>query len=127
LAEPRFDTREGRLEHRDQVIDHVQRVLLGATSRAWEARLGEVGVACGAVNDVAGALSEPQTHARGLLVRNEHPVYGHYEHLRGPLPTRGRETLRPAPLLGEHTAEALSAIGYPAERIAELQELGIVS
>jgi len=127
LAEPRFDTREGRLEHRDEVIDRVQRVLLGATSQEWEARLGEVGVACGAVNSVAGALAEPQTHARGLVVQEEHPAYGRYEHLRGPLPTRGRESLGPAPLLGEHTAEALAAIGYAEARIAELRAAGVVS
>lgn len=127
LAEARFTTREGRLEHRDEVIDHVQRVLLSATSREWEARLGQVGVACGAVNDIAHALEEPQTRARGLLVRNEHPSYGRYEHVRGPLPTRGRDAVRPAPLLGEHTVEALTGIGYPAARIDELRVAGIVS
>ncbi len=89
-----------------------------------EARLGDVGVACGAVNRVADALSEPQTEARGLLLQNEHPAYGRYEHLRGPLPTRGRESLRPAPILGEHTEEALAAIGYTKARIAELRRGG---
>jgi crotonobetainyl-CoA:carnitine CoA-transferase CaiB-like acyl-CoA transferase len=127
LSEARFVTREGRLEHRDEVIDCVQRVLLGATSREWEARLGESGVACGAVNSVAEALAEPQTEARGLLVQNEHPAYGRYEHLRGPLPTRGRDTLRPAPVLGEHTLEALTGIGYTSASITALRAAGIVS
>jgi crotonobetainyl-CoA:carnitine CoA-transferase CaiB-like acyl-CoA transferase len=127
LADPRFTTREGRLEHRDEVIGHVQRVLLSATSHEWEVRLGEVGVACGAVNDIAHALTEPQTRARGLLVQNEHPSYGRYEHVRGPLPTRGRDTVRPAPLLGEHTVEALTGIGYPSARIDELRAAGIVT
>jgi len=127
LSEARFATREGRLEHRDEVIDRVQRLFLDATSREWEARLGEVGVACGAVNSVADALSEPQTAARGLLVQNEHPAYGRYEHLRGPLPTRARAALRPAPVLGEHTTEALTGIGYTTEHITELRAAGIVS
>ena len=95
LAEERFATREGRLEHRLELVDRLQRSFLGATSHEWEARLGAVGVACGAVNDVAGALAEPQTLARGLLVQNEHPDYGRYEHLRGPLPIRGRATVGP--------------------------------
>ena len=127
LADARFSTREGRFEHRDEVIAHVQRVLLTATGREWEARLGDAGVACGTVNDVAGALAEPQTAARGLLVQNEHPAYGRYEHLRGPLPSRGRATVRPAPLLGEHTVEALTEVGYAAARIEELRAAGIVS
>ena len=56
LSEGRLATREGRLEHRDEVIDRVQRAFLAATSREWEARLGEVGVACGALNSDAEAL-----------------------------------------------------------------------
>ena len=94
LASDQFATREGRLEHRDEVIAGVQRVLLTAPSREWEARLGEVGVACGTVNDVAGALVEPQTRARGLVVQSEHPAYGRYEHVRGPLPTLGTDAHR---------------------------------
>jgi crotonobetainyl-CoA:carnitine CoA-transferase CaiB-like acyl-CoA transferase len=105
----------------------VQEVLLAAPSREWEARLGAVGVACGTVNDVGAALDEPQTLARGLLVRDEHPAYGAYEHVRGPLPTRGREAVGPAPLLGEHTDEALIGLGYPAARIVALREAGIVA
>ena len=127
LASERFATREGRLAHRDEVIDGVQRVLLTASSHEWEARLDDVGVACGAVNDVGGALVEPQSRARGLVLQNEHPAYGRYEHVRGPLPTLGPSALRPAPLLGEHTAELLENLGYSPERVAALRDAGIIS
>jgi len=127
LASERFATREGRLAHRDEVIESVQRVLLTASSHEWEARLDDVGVACGAVNDVGGALVEPQSRARGLVLQNEHPAYGHYEHVRGPLPTLGPSALRPAPLLGEHTAELLEDLGYSPERVAALRDAGVVS
>ncbi len=126
LREERFATRQGRLEHRDEVVDRIQGMLLTAPGREWEQRFGAVGVACGVVNDVAGALAEPQTAARGLVVQSEHPVYGRYEHLRGPLPTQGRLTVRPAPLLGEHSTEALESLGYPPERVAALRDAGIV-
>ena len=119
-------TREGRLEHRSEVLDRIQRVFLTATGREWEKRLGEAGVACGVVNDVAGALTEEQTAARGLVVSTEHPAYGAYEHVRGPLPAQAPEQLRAAPLLGEHTADALEAVGYTPERIATLRAAGIV-
>jgi crotonobetainyl-CoA:carnitine CoA-transferase CaiB-like acyl-CoA transferase len=127
LANERFATREGRLAHRDEVIEGVQRVLLTASSREWEARLGDVGVACGAVNDVGGALVEPQSVARGLVLENEHRGYGHYEHVRGPLPTLGPDALRPAPLLGEHTTELLEELAYSPERVAALRDAGIIS
>jgi crotonobetainyl-CoA:carnitine CoA-transferase CaiB-like acyl-CoA transferase len=127
LAAEEFATRDGRLARRDEVVAHVQRVLLTASSREWESRLEAAGVACGAVNDVAGALREPQTHARGLVVQNEHPEYGRYEHVRGPLPTQARASVLPAPLLGEHTSEALARLGYVPARIAALREAGVVS
>jgi crotonobetainyl-CoA:carnitine CoA-transferase CaiB-like acyl-CoA transferase len=127
LRDPRLATRQGRFEHRDEVLDRVQEALLRAPGRDWEKRLGEAGVACGVVNDVAGALAEPQTAARGLVVRNEHPEYGAYEHVRGPLPTQATDGLRPAPVLGEHTTEALAALGYPPERIDTLREAGVVT
>src|SRR5262245_12610682 len=127
LADARFATREGRLARRDQVIARVQELLLRDTSQAWEERLGAVGVACGAVNDVGGALGEPQTRARGLVVQNDHPAYGRYEHVRGPIPTQARDDVAPAPLLGEHTDDALRALGYSADRIAQLRAAGIVT
>jgi formyl-CoA transferase len=70
---------------------------------------------------------EPQTLARGLLVESEHPVYGRYEHVRGPLPTQGTTSLRPAPLLGEHTADVLEGLGYSPDRVRALREAGILA
>jgi crotonobetainyl-CoA:carnitine CoA-transferase CaiB-like acyl-CoA transferase len=127
LAAAHFETRDGRLARRDELIADIERVLVTATSREWEARLGDAGVACGAVNDVGAALGERQTRARGLIVENEHPAYGRYEHVRGPLPMQGTDALRPAPLLGEHTTEALEGLGYDAARVAALRDAGIVS
>jgi crotonobetainyl-CoA:carnitine CoA-transferase CaiB-like acyl-CoA transferase len=126
LGDERFATREGRLTHRDEVIERVQRVLLTAPSRVWEERLAAAGVACGTVNDVGGALVEPQTLARGLVLSNEHPEYGRYEHVRGPLAAQGARALRPAPLLGEHTGDLLGGLGYPPERVQALRADGIV-
>ena len=84
-------------------------------------------MACGVVNDVAGALTEPQTVARGLVVHDEHPAYGGYDHVRGPLPTQARDRLGPAPLLGEHTTETLEALGYTPDRIDTLRHAGVIT
>ena len=39
----RYTSREGRCEHRDEVLGRVQEILLGATSREWETRLARAG------------------------------------------------------------------------------------
>jgi crotonobetainyl-CoA:carnitine CoA-transferase CaiB-like acyl-CoA transferase len=127
LRSEHLATRHGRLEHRDEVLQRVQDALVTAPGREWERRLGAAGVACGVVNDVAGALIEPQTVARGLVAHDEHPSYGGYDHVRGPLPTQARDRLGPAPLLGEHTTETLEAIGYAPDRIATLRGAGVIT
>jgi crotonobetainyl-CoA:carnitine CoA-transferase CaiB-like acyl-CoA transferase len=127
FSDATYATRQGRLEHREDLIDRIQQILLTASGRHWEELFGAHGVACGVVNDIAEALSEPQTSARGLLMHNEHVLYGAYEHVRGPVPTLGAESLRPAPLLGEHTTETLEALGYAPERIAALHRSGAVT
>jgi crotonobetainyl-CoA:carnitine CoA-transferase CaiB-like acyl-CoA transferase len=127
LKEERFATMEGRREHGAEVLDRVQANLLTASGREWEKRLGGAGVACGVVNGVAEALDEPQTRARGLLAYSEHPSYGRYEHVRGPFPTLSPKTVRPAPLLGEHTSEILEEAGYSPDQIATLCKKGAIA
>jgi crotonobetainyl-CoA:carnitine CoA-transferase CaiB-like acyl-CoA transferase len=127
LRDVRFASRQGRLEHRDDVVERVAAILAREPAREWERRLAQHGVACAVVNDVSDALDEPQTKARGLVGRTTHPAYGAYQHVRGPLPTLGTSSLRPAPLLGEHTADALAGLGYSDARIAQLARAGVVT
>jgi crotonobetainyl-CoA:carnitine CoA-transferase CaiB-like acyl-CoA transferase len=127
LRAEHLGSRHGRLEHREEVLERVQEVLLTAPGREWERRLGAAGVACGVVNDVAGALTEPQTVARGLVIHDEHPAYGGYDHVRGPLVTQARDRLGPAPRFGEHTTETLEALGYAPDRIDTLRHAGVIT
>lgn len=74
-------------------------------------------------------LSEdPQVQALGAMVDFDHPVTGP-QSVVGPI-TRMSETptraYRPAPALGQHTAEALAAAGFTEEEIASLYERGII-
>ena len=127
LGDERFTTRQGRLDHKGDLIDRIQDTLLTGSGRFWEERFGNYGVACGIVNDIAGALEEPQTAARELIASAEHPVYGRYEHVRGPLSSLRAEGERPAPLLGENTVEVLDELGYSRTRIETLQQAGTVT
>jgi crotonobetainyl-CoA:carnitine CoA-transferase CaiB-like acyl-CoA transferase len=69
------------------------------------ARLEAAGVPCAVVNDVPGALADPQARARGMVLEERGP-YGTYRHVGGPFP-RLRKKVGPAPALGADTEEVL--------------------
>jgi len=82
------------------------------------ARLADAGVPHAPVNGMVDALATPYVAERGMVAQVATPE-GSYRTVRGPL-NDGRP-LRPAPGLGEHTAEVLrSVLPADAALLAEL-------
>jgi crotonobetainyl-CoA:carnitine CoA-transferase CaiB-like acyl-CoA transferase len=120
LAEPELASNSGRARHRAHVLDVLSTRFATRDTAHWNAVLAKAGVPCAPVNTLSEALSDPQVTARGLVVTASHPQYGDYRCTRGPLPQlAGGGPLVGAPLLGEHTGDVLSEIGYTAAQIAE--------
>ena len=73
-------------------------------------------------------IEHPQVLASDILLETEHPAAGRLRQTRSP--ARWRTTVpeppRGAPLLGEHTREILSEIGYDAEMIERLRAGGVI-
>jgi crotonobetainyl-CoA:carnitine CoA-transferase CaiB-like acyl-CoA transferase len=86
----------------------------------WLAELGAVEACVGPVNDVAEALSDPQVMARGMVAEIEGSKVG-----PGPALKLGG-AFRPAPGLGQHTAEVLGRIGVGDDELAALRAAGVV-
>ncbi|MEU9150328.1 CoA transferase [Streptomyces sp. NPDC048417] len=88
------------------------------------------GVPAGAVQDGRELVEhDPQLRARGFYVRKEHPVAGAFLHEGVPIRlTRTPGGIRAAaPVLGSDTDAVLSEVaGFPAERIRELREAGVL-
>ena len=125
-ADRRFATMAARLEHREACVAELGAVLQTDGSAAWLGRLREAGVPCAPVNDIAGAVADPQTAARDLIAETEHPVLGTVRQIRSPLRVDGRLTeLRPAPRRGEHTREVLVACGYDDAEVDRLAATGV--
>jgi crotonobetainyl-CoA:carnitine CoA-transferase CaiB-like acyl-CoA transferase len=126
LEDPRFNSVAGRLSHRNEVVSLVTPVLLGATTEHWVRTFEAVLVPCAPVNRLDQALEDPQIRARGMIETDEHSVYGTYRHVVGPLPTLRRQT-RPAPRLGEHSADVLAESGMDRAQVERLIAAGTVS
>jgi len=90
----------------------------------WLARFADVEACVGPVNSVGEALADLQVRARGMVAEVHGVPVG-----PGPVPKMGSpsgEPLRPAPALGEHTAEVLSAAGVTEGRLAALRAAHVV-
>jgi crotonobetainyl-CoA:carnitine CoA-transferase CaiB-like acyl-CoA transferase len=106
-ADPRFATNPGRVEHREALVPLLAERFRARPAAEWLALLEGGGVPCAPVQTVGEALADPVLAARGGLWEMEGPTFGRVATVPSPL-RFGRTragTFRPAPALGEHTAE----------------------
>ncbi len=112
LAEDeRYNTFAHRKENADSLLPELERIFSGKTTAAWIKALGDAGIPCGPVNDVAQALADPLVAERKMLVETEHPSLGTVRQIAGLVRVGAFEPVRRrAPLLGEHTADVLGEL-----------------
>jgi crotonobetainyl-CoA:carnitine CoA-transferase CaiB-like acyl-CoA transferase len=126
-ADERFADFAARGRHRDELVPLLEAALATRTTSEWLAILGETGVPSAAVNDIAGALEDPQAQARVDVVEIEHPRLGPVRQVASPLRLSGGEPpLRRAPFRGEHTEKVLVDVcGYAPEEVQALADAGV--
>ncbi|NUP30723.1 MAG: CoA transferase, partial [Streptomycetaceae bacterium] len=114
--EPRFADNPSRLAHREELDDLLAAVLLGESTRSWERRFAEAGIACAPVNGIDEVFREEHLDAVGMVHEVGHPA-GDVRLVASPLRIDGvRPPIRRAPPLhGEHTAAILDALASGEE------------
>ena len=120
-----YSTNEARVLNREQLIAELQEVFAGRSTDDWERLLLAAGVPAGKIRGVGEALRTGQARTR----RSDHPTAGAVE-LVGPpfeLSSAALGSSVPPPLLGQHTAEVLRELGVDDERLASLEERGVIA
>ena len=127
IGDARYDTAEARLQREVEIDELVAGWTRERTKHEAMAQLSAVGVPAGAVLDSMDLLNEPSFRERGILQTMTH---GERKMVMPTWPVRfdGVPTVvKPAPLLGEHTAEVLADwLGLDDAAIAGLRQDGIV-
>ena len=122
LATPaEWRTNAGRVADRAALRTAMAQVFSQRTAGEWAAVLDRAGVPAAVVQDLGSLPDDPQLVANGQLQQVAHPA-GPVRVVGSPMRLDGtRPTVRRAPpLLGQHTAEVLSALGLSDEQVEEV-------
>jgi len=127
-TEPRFATNPARLENHAAFKARVEAVLGTASVAEWVARLEAAGIAAGPIYEFHEVFDDPQVRHLGLVAEVEQPGAGKVKMLTFPGRASGTPPRidRPAPLLGQHTAEVLGELGLAREEIDHLAAAAVI-
>lgn len=111
--DPKYADVASRRVHREELVAILSDELLTKPTFAWVEIFAEAGVPAAPVHTVREALDDPQTKARDLVVRVDHPRFGPVGHVRGAARAGPLSPLRRSPRRDEHAAEVLDGLlGY---------------
>ncbi len=114
---------------RDEITAIVRQALTRQSTQEWLKILQDNGIWVGPVYTYADLLSDPQVQHNGSFVSYDHPT-------EGPVTTPGfpyrfsaspPSVVRGAPLVGQHTGEVLTDLGYDDASVTGLFERGVIS
>ena len=127
IGDPRYETAAARVEREAEVDEIVSGWTRQRTKQEAMALISAAGVPAGAVFDSMELTNEPSFAKRGILQTMEH---GDWRMTMPTWPVRfdgAPAPVKPAPLLGEHTAEVFGDwLGLSTAEVEALHEKGIV-
>jgi crotonobetainyl-CoA:carnitine CoA-transferase CaiB-like acyl-CoA transferase len=115
----RFATNADRVRNNEVLVGLLEQRFKEKPSAHWLDALEDLGIPAGPVLEFDEAMADPHIVARDMVVETEHPAAGTFKTLG--IPVKLSDTpgalRRPAPRLGEHSAEVLgrAAVGQMAK------------
>ena len=125
---PSFRSNMDRVEHREELISMLSERFQTKTTAEWIDIITDAGVPCGPINRISEIVDDAQVKARNMIVPVSHPKVPDAKVPGSPLrlydmpPTVRRHP----PMLGEHSEEVLTELGYSGTEISELKEDGVI-
>ncbi len=128
LAEdPKFNSRQQRLKHKDEVMDILERIFATRPREEWLKILLEAGVPHGPVNNLAEALSDTAVSHRKMIVETDR-LGDPFKMVGNPIKMSDMPDKYTAPpVLGQNTIDILQeTLNYSKDQIKALLDENVV-
>ena len=119
----RFNNRKARIENYDTLVEQLTPIFRGGRREDWLRRLTEMDVPAAPINTLDEVFADPQVQTYGFPIEVEHPKTGKMKLLGNAVDmSRTPPSIdRPPPMLGEHTEEILTRLGFDRAAISDLR------
>jgi len=122
LTDPDYATPEARLPRLKEVFAAVEEWTVTKTKFEAMDLLNEHDIPCGPILSMEELANEPSLRASGTVVEVDHPKRGKYLTVGNPIKMSDSPTdVKRSPLLGEHTDQVLTELGFTAEEVKALR------
>jgi len=127
LLNPLYRTNPDRVRNREALIEELRATFNKSPSNHWIKLLKEAGVPVSPILNVKEAVESDHAKQRGAVLSLTHPRIGAIKVMSNPIKSNNMKVITdiPPPMLGEHTQEVLSWLGYSNEEITDLLRRGI--
>ena len=128
MNDPKFATNAKRVESREEIVKIIGDLIAAKNGEEWLKILTDAGVPCGPIYTVDKIFSDPQVLHRQMLQELDHPKVGKIKVAGTPVKlsdTPGEVKSAP-PVLGQHTQEILTQLGYSDKDVAKLKEEKVI-
>ena len=130
LEDPRFETNQQRVKHREALIELIESKTAQKTQASLITELNAIGCPCGPIYTVAEAFDDPQARALQMRLPTDHSERGQVDLVRSPINLsnhpNAHDRARTVPYRGQHTFEILQAAGLSETELKSLKDEGVI-
>ena len=127
IKDEAYATPQARLLHLKPIFARIEQWTMTKTKFEAMEILNKFDIPCGPILSMKEIAEEPALRATGTIVEVDHPVRGKYLTVGNPIKMSDSSTeVTRSPLLGEHTDEVLTQLGYTSDYITELRAENVI-
>lgn len=127
-TDSRFNSRQARIANYDILQESLQEIFRNGSREDWLKQLIANDVPAAPLNTLNEVFTDPQVREYGFPNVLNHPKMGQVKMVGNAVDMSRTPPImdRPPPVLGEHTDEILSSLGYGADAVGALRTKGVV-